>query len=1012
MKTPFPKHRLTLLAAALCLAFPVIHAEELSGNTGTSQYTGTEYELAGNITSTFAVNAAAKPIISSANNAQTVSSTDNNLSITAGGGQVFYAQNNNQTIDLAHVVKISAGSGKIFWTRGNLTEMNPDNQPHQKVTGYFDELNANTQSARMGVIMKSDGVIHNNSGVQIFGNSIEDPAGAIGKITVNSTSTGLQTNRGTAIANIGSGNRGTADASGNVPHAASVQRIYMPIGQIGESSSRFFYGVFSQYGTEQYIHQIGNIYAMNIGIAAGDNTVTSDCGWQYINSVDSINIDNTNNNGFAWGIHGWTDDGVKGDVGSQYVGVKKDIVVNSSSASANAVGINNWGGEQVIEAKPDDPNGSVTIRVSSPSQNNASSLKLSTYYNDNGADVSTTLKGSFTLAAGDIRVQDSQRNPDFNASLNLVQRTVSYGNDDSNPIISNTMTLGDGVNIRVTTETDTPRSFLILGDDRNAKDKGYNIVMGENSFINVQGVFKGTGTITAHTNGTAIDSNGVLLKHVQKTPGGNKSLLNVSIDKNSDDFDENSAMLLMKSAVNNIFVDEGKANITAGTVFLNEGLVNNFSSSFYYADSETVGNPNDIKETLAGKTTLMLKTSGNAIADEEGKLLVTDSRGRTLSLAKNEFSELKDSAGNAITYHDDGTLTYTDTNKPISVNSDGKLVDEDGNEISVSALTDNAKAFYAWEGELGVEPVNESTSTMDTIDSVGMTNYFLWRQENETLYQRMGEVRDRPDLEGGWIRILHGRNSYDKKGGYFRNDYTGIQLGFDHFDKENDGKWTWGGAFTYTKGDSKLTNGGSADNWLGSLSFYGTRKYENGGYLDLIVKGTHMHNDFTAISDQFRYVTKGGYHTNAWQASAEYGRKFHMDKKKEWYLDPQLQLTLGHINGVKYRTDNNLNVRIKGTDSVIGRIGMALGREWKQGSAFVKLDGLREFAARYKAHYSLDNGVENRSRISMKDTWGEISAGGSYNFNKDTFGFMQVKRSFAADIQTDYRFDIGLRYQF
>ena len=48
----------------------------------------------------------------------------------------------------------------------------------------------------------------------------------------------------------------------------------------------------------------------------------------------------------------------------------------------------------------------------------------------------------------------------------------------------------------------------------------------------------------------------------------------------------------------------------------------------------------------------------------------------------------------------------------------------------------------------------------------------------------------------------------------------------------------------------------------------------------------------------------------------------------------------------------------------------------------------------------------------MKDTWGEIVAGGSYNLNKDTFGFLQVKRSFAADIQTDYRLDVGLRYQF
>ena len=91
MKIPFPQSRLTLLAAALCLAFPVTQAEEITGNTGTSQYTGGNYELAGTITSASTVNAAAKPVITSEKNDQTISSTDNNLIITASGGQVFYA---------------------------------------------------------------------------------------------------------------------------------------------------------------------------------------------------------------------------------------------------------------------------------------------------------------------------------------------------------------------------------------------------------------------------------------------------------------------------------------------------------------------------------------------------------------------------------------------------------------------------------------------------------------------------------------------------------------------------------------------------------------------------------------------------------------------------------------------------------------------------------------------------------------------------------------------------------
>lgn len=325
-----------------------------------------------------------------------------------------------------------------------------------------------------------------------------------------------------------------------------------------------------------------------------------------------------------------------------------------------------------------------------------------------------------------------------------------------------------------------------------------------------------------------------------------------------------------------------------------------------------------------------------------------------------------------------------------------------------------------------------STSTMDALDSIGLTNYFLWRQENETLYQRLGEVRDNPELEGLWFRGIVGKNKWDKGKRHFENKYYGIQIGLDRVHqtftdeykcREVDGEgapcrrvpatdWIYGFGLTYMKGQSKLANGGSGDNWIGTLSFYGTRKFQNGGYLDLIVKGSRLNNEFTAISDQFRYLSKGKYHTYAFQASVEYGNKHYLNKDKTWYVDPEVQLTYGHIKGVKYRTFNSLNVNVHNLNSLIGRAGIGIGKEGKKGSAFVKVDALREFKGEYKARYHLDNGAWNKSRVSMKDTWGEVTIGGTYNFRKDTYGFVQAKKSFASDLKQEYRVDAGIRYVF
>ncbi len=300
------------------------------------------------------------------------------------------------------------------------------------------------------------------------------------------------------------------------------------------------------------------------------------------------------------------------------------------------------------------------------------------------------------------------------------------------------------------------------------------------------------------------------------------------------------------------------------------------------------------------------------------------------------------------------------------------------------------------------------TSSMEALESVGIANYFIWRESTEALSQRMGEVRMTPELEGMWVRTIIGKNKYTKNGNYLNNKFYGLTLGLDR----NIGGvfgWTVGGSFEYIHGNGKLANSGKDKNWLGSLSLYATKQFESLGYLDIVFKASRMHNDFTAISDEYRYINKGAYHTFGYQIGAEYGKQFFLSEK--WFVEPQIQLTYGHINSVTYKTDTGVKAKVKAINSLIGRAGIQTGYRSDKLESFVRIDGLRDFTAKYKVDYALGP-VANKSQINLKDTWGEVSAGTTVNFGKNVKGFAQVKRSFAAKVKQEYRADIGLRIVF
>ncbi len=72
---------------------------------------------------------------------------------------------------------------------------------------------------------------------------------------------------------------------------------------------------------------------------------------------------------------------------------------------------------------------------------------------------------------------------------------------------------------------------------------------------------------------------------------------------------------------------------------------------------------------------------------------------------------------------------------------------------------------------------------------------------------------------------------------------------------------------------------------------------------------------------------------------------------------------------------------------------------------------MRDFTAQYKTNYALEK-AKNNSDIDLRSTWGEISVGGNYQFDKNLHGYAQAKRSVGGKLKQDYRLDFGLRYVF
>ncbi len=338
---------------------------------------------------------------------------------------------------------------------------------------------------------------------------------------------------------------------------------------------------------------------------------------------------------------------------------------------------------------------------------------------------------------------------------------------------------------------------------------------------------------------------------------------------------------------------------------------------------------------------------------------------------------------------------------------------KDTNNLSVKKETDASDSDFKGYDNWFLTPDASKGHDGDTINPNGIVPgsaanaaFALWR-DDDTLLKRLGELRYQQQDEGVWARMV---NKHLERDGHhaFHGNYKTLQVGYDKKKTTaNDGNWYYGGAISHLWGNTGYTDGYGSEKST-DLSLYATNIRPHGHYLDLIAKVGRIDSDYnTSYSDHGKFENWGT------SIGAEYGRKNILNNG--WSIEPQAQLTYHYLWGDDYTTSNGAKVSQDNADSLVGRLGFVLSKDFNAGTpnvsrVYLKASVLHDFLG--STGSSITDDLTYRDNDDLGDTWYVAGIGTNIHFGKDNEFYFDAERNFNADVSMKYRFNAGFRFGF
>ena len=456
---------------------------------------------------------------------------------------------------------------------------------------------------------------------------------------------------------------------------------------------------------------------------------------------------------------------------------------------------------------------------------------------------------------------------------------------------------------------------------------------------------------------------------------------------------------------------QDKINITSGTTFLHNSTV---AFTDRTAD-RTFTSSGELK--LAGSNEFRVTTDlANNSADKFTFAKLVDNSSTDVQYITVGYDKSFDGSNLGSITGDVAVLTVTDLNGQNLDNFVGRkttmdnplerftampTVETSGNDVKITGI-EFGKTF-------------DPSETAMTLSDAQMALGSMWRIEGNNLMKRMGELRsDKEAAQGGvWARYYRGElntdSAYDRN---FSQDYTAFQGGIDKVQDYKGGKLYTGIAvnridsnagYTAGSGDLSSTGVGVYASWLGS----------KGHYIDVIARGSKLTNDFKLV-DLSGNAAKADYDTCAYGISAEYG--YRQNLNAGWFVEPQAELSLGHLGSADYTTSNEVSVKQDSVNSAVVRLGFLGGKEFTIGghpsNAYVKASALHDFGGNGGATGYYGNDSLALQTGDLTGTWYEIGLGANLGIAKNSNLYFDALKTFGGNLRTDWQFNAGLRFTF